>query len=102
MAQMLAMKSSEIWCLFGRRDHAFHAPEGTAAGLPMMKTQVLFTPAADISGDGDSAISNDGRDLVKHDASLRSQKRFYLGSAETAQSRLASLHNLAIRVLLGL
>lgn len=38
-------------------------------GLPMIQSQVLFTPAADVSGDG--GIANDGRDQVDWEVSIR-------------------------------
>lgn len=51
-------------------------------GLTMPAAQVLFTPAADISGNGDSADANNGRDVVALGPTLRTIRQFYLGGAD--------------------
>jgi monoterpene epsilon-lactone hydrolase len=52
-----------------------------ARGIPMPAALGLFTPAADISGDGDSAIANNGRDVQRTDLAL-ALTRHYVGEAD--------------------
>ncbi|PZP34420.1 MAG: alpha/beta hydrolase [Roseateles depolymerans] len=61
-------------------------------GLPMMKAQVLFTPASDLSGAGDSAVANDGRDVVAAGPALRSVRQFYLGEADPKDPRVSPIY----------
>lgn len=62
-------------------------------GLPMMKAQVLFTPASDLSGAGDSAVANDGRDVVTAGPALRSVKQFYLGDADPRDPKVSPVYD---------
>lgn len=55
--------------------------KGRAQQLPMVAALGLFTPAADISGDGDSGVANSGRDLQTM-AMARGFARHYIGEAD--------------------
>ncbi|WP_158796430.1 alpha/beta hydrolase [Pedobacter sp. L105] len=60
--------------------------------LPMMKAQICFTPAADISGNGDSPVANDTRDVVTRDLAIRSAKDFYLGGADAKDPLVSPIY----------
>jgi acetyl esterase/lipase len=62
-------------------------------GLPMMAAQVLFTPAADISGDGDSAEANNGRDVVPLGSTVRTIREFYLGGADPRDPAVSPVYD---------
>ncbi|QNB05863.1 alpha/beta hydrolase [Herbaspirillum frisingense] len=62
-------------------------------GLPMMRAQVLFTPAADVSGDGDSAQANNGRDVVALGPTLRTIREFYLGGADPRDPAVSPIYD---------
>lgn len=62
-------------------------------GVPMPAAQVLFTPAADISGDGDSADANDGRDVVALGPTLRTIRQFYLGGADPRDPAVSPVYD---------
>ncbi|MDG4793003.1 alpha/beta hydrolase [Micromonospora sp. WMMD1082] len=50
-----------------------------AAGLPMIAGLGLFTPVTDLSGIGDSVVSNDGRDGLVANLRVDVPARFYAG-----------------------
>jgi monoterpene epsilon-lactone hydrolase len=62
-------------------------------GLPLLKAQVCYTPAADISGDGDSGDANDGRDLVTKGMSVRMVKEFYLTGQSPRDSLVSPIYH---------
>jgi epsilon-lactone hydrolase len=61
-------------------------------GLPMIKAQVLFTPGADISGNGDSGFANGDRDVATTSLSVRLINTFYLGKASPMDSLVSPLY----------
>lgn len=60
--------------------------------LPMMKAQILFTPGADLSGNGDSPEANDTRDVVTKDLAVRSARDFYLGGADAKDPMVSPIY----------
>jgi monoterpene epsilon-lactone hydrolase len=62
-----------------------------ARGIPMPVALGLFTPAADISGDGDSAVANDGRDLQPTGLAL-AFARHYVGGADRRDPLISPIY----------
>jgi len=60
--------------------------------LPLMKTQILFTPGVDLTGNGDSGVGNDGRDVVSRKMSVRSVRDFYLGGANATDPKVSPIY----------
>lgn len=60
--------------------------------LPLMKAQILFTPGVDLTGNGDSGVSNDGRDVVSRKMSVRSVHDFYLGGADPHDPKVSPIY----------
>jgi epsilon-lactone hydrolase len=86
-AHMLAISSSaggEIMVSMIERASEEH--------LPLMKAQVLFTPGVDLTGNGDSGVGNDGRDVVSRKMSVRSVRDFYLGGADAKDPKVSPLY----------
>jgi acetyl esterase/lipase len=59
--------------------------------LPMIRALGLMTPASDITGDGDSGVSNDGTHIVTRDQSLMSVK-LYVGTANPRDPFLSPIY----------
>ena len=59
----------------------------------MMRAQVLFTPAADLTGTGDSTTSNDGRDILTFALTLRTVNQFYVGGADAKDPSVSPLYD---------
>jgi acetyl esterase/lipase len=53
--------------------------------LPMIRALGLMTPASVITSDGDSGVSNDGRDIVTREQSLLSVKLYLWADGEPAR-----------------
>ena len=64
----------------------------SAEGLPMPAALMLYTPAADISGAGDSVQANDGRDVVPSRMSMALMQQNYLGDADPRDPRVSPLY----------
>lgn len=60
--------------------------------LPLMKAQILFTPGVDLTGNGDSGVANDGRDVVSKKMSVRSVHDFYLGGANASNPEVSPVY----------
>lgn len=60
--------------------------------LPLMKAQILFTPGVDLTGNGDSGVGNDGRDVVSRKMTVRSVRDFYLGGANASEPAVSPLY----------
>ncbi|QKJ88199.1 Alpha/beta hydrolase [Paramixta manurensis] len=61
--------------------------------LPMIKAQVLFSPASDITGNGDSAVANDGRDVAPLGLTLRIANQFYLNGIDARKPEVSPLYD---------
>jgi acetyl esterase/lipase len=61
-------------------------------GLPMPAALTMYTPAADISGVGNSAKFNDGRDVMPFEMTLSLVKQNYLGEADPKSAELSPVY----------
>ncbi|MFI7142475.1 alpha/beta hydrolase [Streptomyces massasporeus] len=66
--------------------HRIHAQD-----LPMMAATALFTPAADISGTGDSMVANRGRDVL-HPGMAQALTRHYVADNDPRDPLISPLY----------